>query len=83
MALIPTMIVFGLILGRWWWAALLAAAVVWPALLVWGGAMTLESGLLVGALYGVLNAAVGVAVHQGVLAVVRNARDPDQPGSTT
>lgn len=81
--MIPTMIVLGLVLGRWWWAALLAAAVLWPAMLVLGGAMTLESGLLVGALYGVANAAVGVVVHQGVLAVVRRVREHGRVGPTS
>lgn len=81
--MVPTMIVFGLILGRWWWAALIAAAVLWPAWLVLGGAITAESGLLIPALYGVANAAVGVAVHQGVLAVVRRVRDHGRVGRTS
>jgi len=32
--MIPTMMLFGVVLGRWPWAALVAAAVGWPALLV-------------------------------------------------
>jgi hypothetical protein len=69
---IPTVIVFGLVFGRWWRASLLAAAVVWPALLLLDGAA--ESGwiLLAAAGLAVLNAAGGVAVHQFALYVIRS-----------
>ncbi|MDP8928349.1 MAG: hypothetical protein M3O70_07175 [Actinomycetota bacterium] len=77
--MVPTMILFGLVFGRWWRAALVAAAVVWPALLVLSDAMTMERGLLIGSLIGLINAPVGVAVHQGVAALVRRMREPSQP----
>jgi hypothetical protein len=74
--MIPTMIVFGLIFGRWWRAALIAAAVFWPALLVIDGVMGLSVGLLAAAAFGVANAGVGVAAHQAVLWVFRRVRGP-------
>ncbi|MFI7482155.1 hypothetical protein ACH9EU_07030 [Kocuria sp. M1R5S2] len=77
--MIPTMIVFGLVLGRWWKSALVASAVVWPALLVASGTMGLSANLLGGALLGVLNAAVGVTAHQGILRVVRRIRRDPHP----
>ena len=78
--MIPTMMVFGLILGRWWRLALISAAAVWPILLwVTGVFAGLDytwwqfSGLLLTtALLGAVNAGVGVAVHQGVLYVIRS-----------
>ncbi len=76
--MVPTMILFGLVFGRSWRAALVAAALVWPALLVLSGAMTIDRGLLFGSLFAFLNAAVGVAVHQGVAALVRRMREPSR-----
>jgi uncharacterized membrane-anchored protein len=68
--MIPTMLALGLVLGWWWRTALVAAAVVWPALLVISGAVPLSAdglpALLGGALLAVANAAVGVAVVQGL-----------------
>lgn len=64
--MIPTMIVFGLALGRWWKTAIIAAAILWPALLLSGGVLEGSPGDQVGGLIGgsvlaVLNTAVGVA----------------------
>lgn len=72
--MIPTVILWGLIFGRWWRATLIGSAIAWPAVLVANGIMGLESGLLAAAALAVANAAVGVAVHQGVLWVVRRVR---------
>lgn len=72
--MIPTMILFGLITGRWWRLALIAAAILWPALLLVDGVMGLSAGLLAAALLGAANAAVGVAVHQALLWLVRRVR---------
>lgn len=72
------MIVFGLALGWWWRTAIAAAAVVWPVLLAASGALEVSwqlPGLVLGgALLGVVNAAVGVGVDQGVLWVARRIR---------
>lgn len=73
--MIPTMIIFGLITGRWWRLALAAAAILWPASLLVDGARGVSVGLLTAALVGAVNAAVGVAVHQALLWVVRRGWD--------
>jgi hypothetical protein len=70
---IPTLIVAGLIVGRWWMAAV--AAVVWPIVL----AVTLTDGrglatLVAGALLAIANTLVGVAVHKTVVWPWRHAR---------
>jgi hypothetical protein len=77
--MIPTMIVFGLLLGRWWWAALIAAAVLWPALLVADGVIALSTAVVGAALFAVVNAAVGVAIHQAGLWGVRRLRSANRP----
>jgi hypothetical protein len=71
--MIPTMILFGLILGRWWWLALPLAAAGWPILLLVTD--TIGAGQIpLAALLGLLNAAVGVVVLQAVLWVLRVRR---------
>lgn len=73
--MIPVAIVFGLVAGRWWRASLVVAAVAWPVMLATGGDLPLSlSTLLVGAGLAVVNAAVGVAIHQLILWSVRRAR---------
>ena len=73
--MIPTVILWGLVFGRWWKTALVGSAIAWPAVLVIDGVLGLEPGqLLAAALFAVANAAVGVAVHQGVLWLVRRVR---------
>lgn len=72
--MIPTMILFGLVTGRWWRSALVGAAIVWPAVLLVDGVMGVSAGLLVAALAGAVNAAVGVAIHQALLLLVRQVR---------
>ncbi len=75
--MIPTMLALGLVLGWWWRTALVVAAVIWPIMLVLSGAVLLTTDglapLAVGALLAVANAAVGVAVIQGVRWLVRRA----------
>jgi hypothetical protein len=44
--MIPTLLLFGLIFGRWWRLSLIAAAIGWPLLLVATGVMRLSPGLL-------------------------------------
>jgi len=71
--MIPTMIVFGLVFGRWWKLAITAGAVLWPAILVFTGVIDVADVLGAAAL-GALNTAVGVAVHQAALWLVRATR---------
>ncbi len=65
--MIPTMIMFGLVLGRWWMPTLVLAAVVWPGVLAATGVIGLDLALVGAAVSAVVNAAVGVLVHQGLL----------------
>ena len=69
--MIPTLILFGLIFGRWWRPALVAAAIGWPAVLVATETMEVEVGLLAAAGLAAINTGVGVLVHQSVLRAVR------------
>jgi hypothetical protein len=72
--MIPTMILYGLALGRWWKSAIVSGALLWTVLLVASGEMEVGWALLLGAALGAANTAVGVAVHQGVLRAFRAAR---------
>lgn len=77
--MIPTMIVLGLVLGRWWRFALVAAAVVWPVVVAMpenalAGVRSPTLVLLGAAVFGAANAGVGILVHQAVLAMVRRLR---------
>ena len=75
--MIPTMILLGLVLGRWWLPALGTAAVLWPALLVATNVINLdEADVLAGAAgLAVANAGVGVLAHQACLRAYRHLRD--------
>ncbi|MFF0365793.1 hypothetical protein [Micromonospora sp. NPDC005087] len=76
--MIPTLVLVGLLLGRWWWLPLLIAAVGWPILLVVTGTMTIEPGSIAAASgLAVLNAGSGVVACQGILWAVRRARRAD------
>jgi hypothetical protein len=78
--MIPSLILLGLLLGRWWWLPLTIAAVGWPVLLVATETMDVTPGLVAASGLALLNAGVGVAVHQGILRAVRRLRPaPDGP----
>jgi len=72
--MIPTLILFGLVFGRWWRLSLIAAALGWPVLLVVSHVMSVELGLLGAAGLAVINTGIGVLVHQGSLRAVRVLR---------
>ncbi|MET8909985.1 hypothetical protein [Micromonospora sp. NPDC004551] len=74
--MIPSLILLGLLLGRWWWLPLPLAAVGWPVLLVAIGTMDITPDLVAAAGLAVVNASVGVAVHQGILRSLRRLRPP-------
>lgn len=86
--MIPTMIVFGLLTGRWWRSALVAAAVLWPLLLVISGVsdhapgplalMLAQAGILA-----IANTGVGVAIHQVLLYLARKLRTRWDQGRVT
>ncbi len=71
--MIPTMILFGLVLGRWWRTALLVAAVIWPIMVVPDDAIG-ATAIPGAALLGLLNAALGVLIVQGLLRPYRGVR---------
>lgn len=72
--MIPTLILFGLVFGRWWRLSLAVAALGWPALLVATDVMGVEPGLLGASGLAIANAGAGVLVHQGVLRLIRKLR---------
>lgn len=78
--MIPTLILFGLIFGRWWRLSLVVAAVGWPALLVAGDIMYADVGLVVAAGLAIVNTEVGVLIHQGLLQTVRLVGHPHPSG---
>lgn len=71
--MIPTMILFGLVLGRWWKSAIAAGVVVWPTILFLAGIIG-GADVLGAAVFGAVNTAAGVAVHQATLWLVRSIR---------
>jgi hypothetical protein len=71
--MIPTLLLVGLVLGRWWRVVLPVAAVGWPAWLVVDG---IGAGLgfwLTAAAVALANTAVGVAVNRIATAAVRRS----------
>ena len=72
--MIPTLIVLGLIFGRWWRLVMVAAAFGWPLALVVGDVMSVTPGLAGASFLAVVNAGVGVLVHQVVLQLVQLRR---------
>lgn len=71
--MIPTMIVVGLVLGRWWWLALIVAGLGWPALL-WSQEIIDGGQIGAAGLLAVANAAVGVLIVQGCIRGLRFLR---------
>jgi hypothetical protein len=72
--LIPTIVLLGLVLGRWWWLPLVIAAVGWPLVLVTTETTSSVPAMLSASALAVANAGVGVLVHQAVLGAVRVVR---------
>lgn len=72
--MIPTLILFGLVFGRWWRSALITGTVGWLVLLLATGVMPAGAGVLGALGPAIINTAVGVAVHQVLLQAVRRAR---------
>ncbi len=61
--MIPTVILAGVLLGRWWWLVPILA-LAWAALIL-AANNTADPGLFAGAAaFGAANAAVGFALHQ-------------------
>jgi hypothetical protein len=82
--MIPTMILFGVVFGRWWRTTLVAAALAWPLLLVATDVVdSFSTSLIAAAALAVVNAGAGVLVHQGVLLGYRHLRRPSSGGART
>lgn len=81
--MIPTMILFGVIFGRWWRITLVAAALAWPLLLVATDVVAFSTSLIGAAALAVVNAGGGVLVHQGALLSYRHLRRPTSGGVST
>lgn len=71
--MIPTMIVFGLLTGRWWKTALVVGTAGWTLLLFVSGAITVSQAPTA-ALFGLVNTGAGVAIHRAVLWLLRRGR---------
>jgi hypothetical protein len=72
--MIPTMLLFGLILGRWWKSCTVAGTLGWPMLL-WAQDIIQSPAEFVGAAgLGALNTMVGVGIHQLMWHLVRSLR---------
>lgn len=72
--MIPTMILFGFVLGRWWKTCLVVGTFGWPLLLWLGNITGTPNELLGAAALAALNTAVGVAIHQSLLRMFRWVR---------
>lgn len=68
---IVTMIFVGLVFGRWWRTAIVAGAVLWPVVLLVTGLELTPAAFGLAVVLGAANTAVGVLVHQALLALVR------------
>ncbi len=68
--MIPTMILFGLALGRWWKVTVPLAAVTWPLLLVMSDIDLDRSEMAAVAILSVANAAVGAALYLAAAGLV-------------
>jgi len=76
--MIPTLILFGLVFGRWWRLALLAAAIGWPVLLLAIGTATAGPDRIGAAGFAIANTGAGVTMHQGARWWVRRYRQARQ-----
>jgi hypothetical protein len=73
---IPTMILFGLLLGRWWKTALGVGTASWAVLLWTQGLVDSPAEIAGAAALALANTAVGVMAHRGLLVLVRRVRRP-------
>jgi len=76
--MIPTVILVGIILGRWWRTALLVAVIGWPLLVVASVGASSAWDLVTAAGFALVNVVVGVLLHQVGAALVRRLR-PRRP----
>lgn len=72
--MIPTLILFGLIFGRWPRSVILIGTLGWPLILLADNTISAGVSLLGAAGYALINTGVGVLVHQVILRLVRRLR---------
>jgi hypothetical protein len=72
--MIPTLILLGVLLGRWYRWVLVGAVVGWPALLVVDGVLVWGWVLLGASAVAAVNTGVGVLAYQGIRRVVQPVR---------
>jgi hypothetical protein len=75
--MIPTLLLAGLVFGRWWKITLAVATIGWCVALLADHTITLSS-LGAAALLGFLNTGVGVGVHQTILTKLRSRHHTSQ-----
>lgn len=73
-ALIPTLILFGFVFGRWWRLALVLATLGWPALLLATGVIDSGGEFVAAAALALVNTLAGVLPHQAALWSIRRLR---------
>ncbi|HSJ71597.1 MAG TPA: hypothetical protein VLA29_08145 [Acidimicrobiia bacterium] len=71
--MIPSLIAFGLIFGRWWKPTLTVGVVGWVVVLLVTDIITWHV-IPAAAAFALVNTAVGVLAHQGGLRVIRAVR---------
>jgi len=80
---IPTLLLVGLVLGRWWRVVIPAGAMAWAVLLIVTGVDSGLSFAASAALLGAINVAVGVVVfqaaHLSFRSLVRSHRQGARP----
>ena len=77
--MIPTMIAFGVIFGRWWKVALVVGAIAWPLVLIDGSLDSTPSAFAAAAGLGLVNTAVGVSLLAVGAWIYRHVRDGGKP----
>ena len=72
--MIPTMLVVGLVLGRWWWATIPLGTIAWVVATIATGAVSTFGGALGAAAFGAVNVAVGALLYQALALLIRRVR---------
>lgn len=78
--MIPTMLLFGLVFGRWRPVTLFGAAFGWPVLLLATDVVGVNVDLIGAAALALANAGVGVLVYRGLLHAYRRLHRPTSTG---
>lgn len=76
--MIPTLILFGLIFGRWPRSSILIGTIGWPIALLINNTISAGTLILGAAGLALINSGVGVLIHQVVLRLIRRLRRGSQ-----